>query len=106
MSHKIFDNNLVAICKTKVILNIPAYIGMFILELKPEMYSFLLDDNSEHIKAKRTNRNIVTTIRRNEYKDVLLNNKCLRHKINRIQSKDHRIGPYKINKILLSCFDD
>ena len=42
----------------------------------------------------------------NEYKDVLLNNKCLRHSINRIQSKDHRIGTYEINKISLSCFDD
>ena len=35
MSHKIFDNNLVAICKSNVALklNKPAYIGMCILEL-------------------------------------------------------------------------
>ena len=26
--------------------------------------------------------------------------------MNRIQSNDHRIGTYKINKISLSCFDD
>ena len=26
--------------------------------------------------------------------------------MNRIQSKDHRIGTYEMNKILLSCFDD
>ena len=26
--------------------------------------------------------------------------------MNRIQSKDHKIGTYKINKISLSCFDD
>ena len=26
--------------------------------------------------------------------------------MNRIQSKDHRIGTYKINKISLSYFDD
>ena len=26
--------------------------------------------------------------------------------MNRIQSKDHRIGTYEINKILLSSFDD
>ena len=26
--------------------------------------------------------------------------------MNRIQSKDHKIGAYKINKISLSCFDD
>ena len=26
--------------------------------------------------------------------------------MNRIQSKDHQIGIYEINKISLSCFDD
>ena len=26
--------------------------------------------------------------------------------MNRIQSKDHRIGTYEINKIYLPCFDD
>ena len=26
--------------------------------------------------------------------------------MNRIQSKDHRIGTYEINQISLSCFDD
>ena len=35
--------------------------------------------------------NVVATISHNEYKDVLLNNTCLRHSMNRIQSKDHRI---------------
>ena len=35
----------------------------------------------------------------NEYKDALLNNKCIDH------SKDHRIGTYEINKISLPCFD-
>ena len=39
-------------------------------------------------------------------KDVLLNNKYMRHSVNIIQSKDHRIGTYDVNKILLSCFDD
>ena len=37
----------------------------------------------------------------NEYEDVLLKKKCLRHSINRIQSKDHRIGTYEIKKIAL-----
>ena len=32
--------------------------------------------------------------------------KCLRHSMSRIESKDHRIGTYEINKISLSCFDD
>ena len=178
MSHKIFDNDLVAIRKNKVTLtlNKPAYIGMCILELskvlmyefhydyiknkygnnsrllftdtdslmyeiktedvyedfsndkemfdfsnystkskyydnsnklvvgkikdettgvaieefvglKPKMYSYLVNDNSEHKKAKGVNRNVVATISHNEYKDVLLNNKCLRHSMNRNPSK-------------------
>ena len=32
--------------------------------------------------------------------------KCLRYSMNRIQSKDHRIQAYEINKISFSCFDD
>ena len=82
MLHKIFDENLVVIQKGKVSLklNNHAYIGMCILELsKVLMY---------------------------EYKDVLLNTKCLRHSISRIQSKDHRIGTYEMSKISLFCFDD
>ena len=57
-------------------------------------------------KAKDINKHItkhvVATISHNKYKSVLLNKKCLRHSINRIKSKDHRIVAYKINKISLS----
>ena len=53
--------------------------------LKPKMYSFLLDDNSEHKKAKEVNKNVVEKVSHSEYKDVFWNNKCLRHSMNRIQ---------------------
>ena len=56
------------------------------------MYSFLSDNNSVHKKAKGMDESVVPTIIHDEYKDVLLNNKCLKHLMNRIQSKDHRIG--------------
>ena len=193
MSHKIFDNDLVAIRKNKVslMLNNPAYIGMCILELskvlmyefhyyyikskygnksrllftdtdsllyeiktedvyedfsngkemfdfsnyspkskyydnsnklvvdkmkaetagvlieefvglKPKINSSLVDDNSEHKKVKDVNKNVVATIRHNEYKDVSLNKKCLRHSMNRIQSKDYKIRTYEIKKIYWS----
>ena len=39
--------------------------------LKPKMYLYLLNDNSEYKKAKDVNRNIVATINHNEYKDVM-----------------------------------
>ena len=46
MSHEIFNNNLVAVCKRKIILmlNKPAYIGMYILGLsKVLMYEYHYD---------------------------------------------------------------
>ena len=45
------------------------------------------------------NSNIAARISHNEYKDDLFNKKCLKHSMNRIQSKDHKIGTYEINKI-------
>ena len=38
--------------------------------LKPKMFSFLVDDNSEHKKAKGVNKNVVQTTTYGEYKDV------------------------------------
>ena len=74
--------------------------------LKPKMYLFLVDCNSDPKKAKRVNRNVVATISHNEYKDVLLNKKCVKNSTTRIQSKHHRIGTYEINLIFLSCFNN
>ena len=48
------------------------------VRLKPKTYSFLVE-NSEHKKAKDANRNVVATISHNKYKDVLMNNKYIRH---------------------------
>ena len=72
------------------------------------MYWYLVDvdDKSEHKKAKGVNKNVVATISHNKYKDGLQNQTCLRHSINRIQSKDLRKGTFEINKISLSCFGD
>ena len=56
------------------------------------LYSFLVENSSVHKKAKDENANVVAPTSHNEYKDALLYNKCIRHSMNRIQSKDHRIG--------------
>ena len=77
-----------------------------LVRLKLKMHSYLVDDNSEHRKAKGVNTNVAATIIHNKYKNVLLNKKCLRHSMNRVQSKGHKIGTYEINKISLSSFDD
>ena len=73
--------------------------------LKPKMYWYLVNDNSELKRAKGVKRNVATTSH-NECKDVLLNKRCLRHSMNRIQSKNHKIETHEINKIYFSCFDD
>ena len=59
-------------------------------------------DGKESNTAKGVN--IATEF--NEFKDTLFNKKVVRHKMKRIQSKKHKIGTYKVNKIPLSCFDD
>ena len=72
--------------------------------MKPKMYSFLVDNNSDHEKARGVNRKVAATISQNVYKDILLNNKSWRRSMYKIRSKDHRIGNYEINKISFSCF--
>ena len=75
------------------------------LGLKTKIYSFLVEDNNEHRKAKGVSRNVVATISPNKYKDVLFNDKCIRNSMNWIQIKHHRLGTYQIKKTSLSCFD-
>ena len=57
-------------------------------------------------KVKVVNKHVVGTISHNEYKDILLNKKCLRYLMNSIQSNGHRIRTYEIKKVYLSCVDD
>ena len=67
-------------------------IGEFI-RLKPQMYSIKKIDGGETNTAKGVN--IATEL--NEFKDVLFNKKIIRHKMKRIQAKNHKIGTYEIN---------
>ena len=41
----------------------------------------------------------------NKFKDVLFNKNVIRHKIKRIQPKEHKLGTYETDKISL-CFDN
>ena len=59
-------------------------------------------DGKECTTAKGVN--IATAF--DKFKDVLFNEKIIRHKMKRIQSKKHQLGTYEISKISLSCFDD
>ena len=70
--------------------------------LKPKMYSIQNIDGKESNTAKGIN--IATQF--NEFKNILFNKKRMRHKMRRIQTKNHKLGTYENNKISLSCFDD
>ena len=65
------------------------------------MYSILVDNSREHKKAKGVERNVVALIIHGEHKCFLMNMKCLRHSMNRTQSKDRRIRSYEISKIFI-----
>ena len=68
--------------------------------LKSKMYSMKKIDGKEYNTAKGVN--VVTEF--NKFKDVLFNEKIIRHKMKTIQSKKHRLRTYEIDKISLSCF--
>ena len=68
--------------------------------LKPKLYSFMVYNRGERKKVQGPNKNVVARISHGEYKEFLLNNKCLRPLMNRLQSKYHKRGTYKINKPL------
>ena len=66
------------------------------------MYSIKKIDGKESSTAKGVN--IATEF--NEFEDALFNKKIIRHEMERMQAKKHKIGTYEIDKISLSCFDD
>ena len=68
--------------------------GVIVIEfvgLKSKMYSMKKIDGKECNSAKEC---------------FFFNEKVIRHKMKRIQSKKHKLGTYEIDKISLSCFDN
>ena len=66
------------------------------------MYSIENIDGKESNTAKGIN--IATEF--NEFKNVLFSKKIMRHKMRKVQAKNHKLGTYENNKISLSCFGD
>ena len=103
---KYFDN-----CNKKVIgkfkdetngITITEFIG-----LRSKMYSYIKDNNQEHKTAKGIKKNIIkNNIDHNNYKEILLNNKQVHHKMKTIRSDKHQLNSYEINKVSLSAYDD
>ena len=75
--------------------------------LKSKMYSYVKDNEKGGKSAKGIKKNVIkNNIKHEDYKNVLLNNEQLHHKMKTIKSQKHQLGSYKINKVLLSCFND
>ena len=72
------------------------------VRLKSKIYSMKKIDGKDYNTAKGVN--IATELK--NFKDVLFSEKIIRHKMNKIRSKKHKLGTYEIDKISLSCFDD
>ena len=73
------------------------------VELKSiKLYSIKSIDGKETNTARGVN--IVTEFKK--LKNILFNKKIMRHKMRKIQAKNHKLVTYEINKISLSCFDD
>ena len=66
------------------------------------MYSIKNIDDKE----SNTTKGVNITTEFNEFKDTLFNKNVVRHKMKRIQSKNHKLGTDEINKTSLSYFDD
>ena len=75
--------------------------------LRSKMYSYMKDNDKGGKTGKGIKKNIMkNSIKHENYKDVLFNNKQIHHKMKTIRSENHRLGSYEINKVSLSCFDD
>ena len=71
------------------------------------MYSYIKNDEKGGKTANGIKKNVIKNyIKHEDYKNVLLNNKQLHHKMKTIRSQKHQLRSYEINKISLSCFDD
>ena len=75
--------------------------------LKSKMYSYVKDNKKGGKTAKGIKKNVIkNNIKHEDYKNTLMNNKQMHHKMKTIRSQRHELGSYEINKVSLSCFDD
>ena len=65
------------------------------------MYTFITEGNHKSKKAKGSNENVIhDELKYEVYKNVLFNRSYMRCEMNRIQSKNHNIGSYRLMKFL------
>ena len=77
------------------------------VSLKSKMYSYVKDNEKDGKTAKSIKKNVIkNNIKHEDYKNTLINNEQMHHKIKTIRSQKHQLGSYEITKVSLSCFDD
>ena len=75
--------------------------------LRAKIHAYLMDDNSEHKKAKGTKKCVIKRkLMFKSYKDCLFNNKIILKSQQIFKSDHHNVYTEQINKIALSSNDD
>ena len=75
--------------------------------VKSKLYSYVKDNEKGGRTAKGIKKNVIkNNIKYEDFKNTLINNEQMHHKMKTIRSQRHQLGSYEINKVLLSCFDD
>ena len=75
--------------------------------LRAKAYAYLMEDGSEHKKAKGTKKCIIKREPMFEnYEDSLFNDKIILKSQQRFRSDHHRVYTEEVNKIALSSNDD
>ena len=78
-----------------------------VVALKPKIYPYLMDDGSDHKKARRTKKCVIKqTLMFENYKDCLFNNKTKYRSQEIFKSYYHNVYTEEVNKIALSSNDD
>ena len=77
------------------------------VEPRAKTYAYLMDDDSEHEKAKGTKKCVIKRrLMFKNYKDCLFNDKTILKSQQRFKSDCHNVYTEQINKIALSSNDD
>ena len=75
--------------------------------LRPNTYSYLMDDGNNDKKAKGTKKCVIKRrLKFNDYKDCLLNNEIILKSQRRFKIEAHNVYTEEINKIALGSKDD
>ena len=75
--------------------------------LRSKMYSYIKDNQNGGKTAKGIKKNVIKNeITHENYKNILLKDEQMYHKMKTIRSQNHELSSFEINKVSLSCFDD